>query len=208
MKTLLIGIALFLAWAAPAVAADIQGKWGLGVGAGGVIGTTPDLTLIRGRSHSSAWLLDLRFSGSNNDGTLTVSDTITTVPTNENSNSLFISGGPGLRRFLLPESDFSPYFDLSSFVEYAHAHQFNGQPGAFVREDNSRWALGLGVAFGAEYFTRWHFSVAAHTGLATVRWASFDDKFETSPGFHADRHNSGASTAFGVSPVLALRVYF
>ncbi|MGH7742132.1 MAG: hypothetical protein ACRENS_08925 [Candidatus Eiseniibacteriota bacterium] len=209
MKTWPIGIALAMFWAAPALAMDIDDKWGVGVGAGGAIGTTPDLTLIRGRSHASAWLLDLQFSGANNNGNVLVTpDTLSSISTTENSNLVSISGGPGLRRFLAPETDFSPYIDLSAFADYQHYHQYGDQPGYFMRDDRTQWGLGLGVAFGAEYFTRWHFSVAAHSGLATVRWSSGNDTYETSSAIRAERHNSGVSAGFGVSPVLALRAYF
>jgi hypothetical protein len=195
--------------AAPAFAMDIQGKWGLGVGASGLIGTSPDLTLIRGRSPASAWLLDVQLSGSNVNGSAAIPfDTTLSTPAHDNLNQLFISVAPGVRRFLQPNGEFSPYFDLMAGGFYNHSHQYVDYPGTFTRVEGNTWSLGISCALGAEYLTRWHFSLAAHTGLASVNWMSTRNTFEPAGGATYERKTNDVRASFGVSPVLAVRVYF
>jgi hypothetical protein len=197
--------------AAPALAMDIEGKWGLGVGASGLIGTSPDLTLIRGRSPASAWLLDVLLSGNNVNGnstTPTPIDTTLSTPAHDNLNQLFINVAPGVRRFLQPNGDFSPYFDLMAGGFYNHAHQYVDSPGTFTRVEGNVWGLGISCALGAEYLTRWHFSLAAHSGIASVNWMSSHNTYEPSGGGTFDRKTNGVRANFGVSPILAVRVYF
>ena len=204
-----IGVLLLAIGVTPAFAIDIQGKWGLGVGASGVIGTNPDVTLLYGRSNSSAWLFTVQFSGSNLNGDTTFPiDTTLSSPIHNNQNQLFVGVAPGIRRFLRPEGAFSPYVDLSAGGFYNHSHQYLDQPGAFVRGEGNTWGLDVSCAFGAEYFTPWHFSVAAHSGLASVNWFSTHQTYEPSNGATYEQKSNGARASFGVSPVLALRVYF
>jgi hypothetical protein len=209
LRLLVLGLLMILLSASPALAMDIQGKWGLGVGAAGVIGTNPDITLFYGRSRSSAWLLDVQLSGTNSNGHSTIPlDTTLSNPTHDNQNQLSVNIAPGLRRFLRPDGEFSPYFDLSAGGFYNHAHQYVDSPGAFTRVDGTVWGLGISCALGAEYFTPWHFSVAAHTSLASANWYSSHDTFEPSGSGTYDRKTNGVRASLGISPILALRVYF
>ena len=209
IRLLVLTLLMLALGAAPALAMDIQGKWGLGVGAAGVVGTNPDITLFYGRSRSSAWLLDVQLSGANLNGHASIAaDTTYSSPTHDNLNQLTVNIAPGLRHFMRPEGEFSPYFDISAGGFYNHAHQYVDFPGSFTRVNRTIWQLGISCALGAEYFTPWHFSVAAHTGLASVNWFSNHDTFEPSGGGTYERNTSGVRANVGISPVLALRVYF
>jgi hypothetical protein len=65
----------------------------------------------------------------------------------------------------------------------------------------------VGLAVGGEYFTRWHFSLAAHTDVANVGWTWIDLTNETL-GNQQEMHTNGVYGGLGFSPKLILRVYF
>ena len=110
MKTAFVVIGLMILGASGAGAADIQGKWGIGAG---LFGGGGEVSLIRGRSERSAWLLEFRAEGSNADSRL--ESGTPGVPTREgNSNSSRFAGGPGLRRFTRPQAGVSPWHVATS----------------------------------------------------------------------------------------------
>lgn len=196
---------LVMLGAVPARALDIQGKWGFGVGAG--FASAPDVSLIRGRSASSAWLFDVKMEGQN----LTGHDEQPGLPnTNTNQNQAAIGFSAGLRSLARPSGNFTPYVDVSAGVIYSRSHQYNS--GGFItgyeqRFDLSNTSVGLGLALGGEYMTPWHFSLAAHTGVASVnyRWMSSTQdvtltKFEM--------HQNGVDGHIALDPRLVMRVYF
>lgn len=200
----MIVAAAALAWVVPAQAMDMQGKWGLGFSAGGLVGNVPEMTLVYGHSSSTAWLMNFQFSGANHDDEITG---FTSGGLNANLNQTNLVVGPGVRRFMNPNSDFSPYCDLRAFVIYGHSHQYVDTGAGSLRTNGTLWGTGAEVDIGAEYFTPWHFSVAAHSGLASVQWNSVNTNSEA-PGASFDTHSSSFVGHFGVSPTLALRVYF
>jgi hypothetical protein len=204
MITRLLGISLAMLalGVAPALALDIQGKWGFGVGAG--FASSPDFSLIRGRSQSSAWLLNLGLSGSNQTGESS-STTSGSLPQNQNTVSFGV--GPGLRKLLRPAAEFSPYIDVFADVRYDHNHNYSGGTFGFNRNDRTIWGTSVGLAVGGEYFTRWHFSLAAHTDVANVGWTWIDLTNETL-GNQQEMHTNGVYGGLGFSPKLILRVYF
>lgn len=197
-----VSLLLLSLGAAPALAMDIQGKWGLGVGAG--FASYADFGIIHGRSPSSAWLLNFGFAGTNQNGEAGVAPD-EHYP--QNQNRISVRGGPGMRKFLLPSAEFTPYLDVFVNANYDRAHNFQAYNGSFNRFDSSTWGVGMGLSIGGEYFTRWHFSLAAHTTVANVGWSSSS---QTSEYFGGEQKNelSGVSGGLGVNPSLILRVYF
>ena len=213
MRRLLVVLAVLFCWAPSAHAIDIDGKWGLGVGAKGVVGTDPEFSIFHGHSKTTGWLMDFRLSGADGatSGTSAFSDSglTSTEKTNSNSNILSLSAGPRVRRFMRPNSDFSPYLDLFTHGMFSRSHRWDI---GGSRDTRSGYGFDCGVAIGGEYFTRWHFSVAAHSSLATLAWSHTHDEREQKyfNGVSIVDKSSGhdASASFVLSPVLFLRTYF
>ena len=194
---MLLGMMLM---ASAAGAADIAGKWGLSAGLGN--GAT-EISLIRGHSASTAWILDARidqFEASTEVSSSFPGSPPTTATVNNNRGT--VSLGPRLRRYTHPESDFSPYWDVFLHGEYAKFHD-----ASFVRRDFEQIGADLGFSIGAEYFTRWHCSVAAHSGLFDVRYARIKG---TQTGFLGNESSKGhvQSASLVFAPQLFLRTYF
>jgi hypothetical protein len=187
-------VALLLLGASSAGAVDIQGKWGIGAG---VFGGGGEVSLIRGRSERSAWLLELQLSGDNSNRRSEFSDPAV-APSRSNQNFFAISGGPGLRRFTRPEAEFSPYYDLSLRGTYDRSH-FS------VFENRTNVGAGARFSFGLEYFTRWHFSVAAHSSVANLGWRHSRMTYQ---GARAVDRSSGFSADVALRPALFVRAYF
>lgn len=187
VRRILVGFVL-LVLAGGSHATDIKGKWGLGVG----IGPTKwrlleiETSLIRGKTERTAWILDF-----NADQTYSQAKDST-------GHLLFvtrvahISLGPRIRRFTRPKERFSPYWDV-----FIHGHGSNSG----TNDTYTRLAgVETGLAGGVEYFTPWHFSLAAHTSLLTVEATRMWSK-----GYHPQWEET---TTLGLSPLLQLRVYF
>jgi len=184
MRRLFLVVLLF-ALAGASWAIDIKGKWGLGVGIGPSKWRLSEIeaSLIRGKTERTALILDLKA-----DQTYSESKYPFQVARYAN-----LSFGPRIRRFTRPKERLSPYWDV-----YAHAVAFNSSPplsGLY----NRMAGVESGLAGGVEYFTPWHFTLAAHTDLFTVEvdrlW---------SPGFVMWTETA----TLQVSPALQLRVYF
>lgn len=205
----LFALLLIAFGATPALAMDLDGKWGLGVGAGGVVSTSSDITIFRGRSATSGWLLDLVINGSNATGHANITpDTLLTQAAHQNTNDLSVRVGPGIRHFLIANGPFSPYLDFNLLVDYSRTHNYADIPGEFDRSGSSTWSFGADMEMGAEYLTPWHFSLAAHTEIGQVAWSLTHEtqEFTNSPPF--DHKSSTVSAAVSIRPVLELRVYF
>lgn len=200
-RTIVVLVVLLLG-ASNAGATDINDKWGIGAS---VFNSSVETTLIRGVSDRTAWVLGLTFSGSNSDRTTQVSCPSCGFPLFEgNANLVQIDAGPALRRFTRPASEFSPYGDL--FVSFGYGRFRDGTGGSSFTDE--RVGAGAGLAFGLEYFTRWHFSLAAHTDVLTARWNRDTLRLTGSLGVlnhtTVDRFEAQASLA----PRLVLRAYF
>ena len=64
----------------------------------------------------------------------------------------------------------------------------------------------VGLAFGLEYFTPWHFSVAAHSSLMRVTWVR--TAFPPSLPGESRRRRDSESASIGLSPLIYVRGYF
>ncbi|MBI1798039.1 MAG: hypothetical protein HYR74_13440 [Candidatus Eisenbacteria bacterium] len=178
-----------------ASAVDIEGKWGIGAGlftGGG------EASLIRGHSNRTAYVFDVRASGATDGESIRLSG----LPAvGGNSNQWLVGAGPTLRHFMRPEADLSPYGDVFVTGTYSHRHDSTGP------RNVHQWAVSTGVAFGVEYFTRWHCSVAAHSGLFRVTYADLKEDIGTAPGLESVT-DTRWSFDLGISPMLFARVYF
>lgn len=175
----------------PSRAIDIQGKWGLGA----LISTdrgTVETSLIRGWSNRGAIVIDASYFGSSSR----LGGTLSSLQENQS-----FAVGPRLRRFTRTDAEFSPYVDL-----FAHAVgqvSLNSNSSGF-QNDTRGWGGEAGLSLGMEYLTRWHFSLALQTNVATF---SYMKTHETStPGVSGDGSLWRASAGF--SPQLFIRGYF
>jgi len=194
MKRLFL-VVLLLALAGTAGATDIKGKWGLGVGMGstmwGLSGS--EASLIRGKTERTAWILDLDINESYQDFRSDTSGRIINV-----DRDLAVSNGPRIRRYTRPQAMLSPYWD-----SYFH---LNGQNSG-NSSSNYYQSVGAtaGLDFGVEYFTPWHFALAAHTGFFS---ASLNRLWDNNNYNNGKSKGWRQSARVGFSPRLQLRVYF
>jgi hypothetical protein len=195
MRTLVMAVALMTLVASEASALDINDKWGIGAA---VFDGNGEVSLIRGKSDRSAWLFDVTIFGGENQRRF---ESPTPVPPEEvNSNHLQISAGPGCRRFTRPTEEFSPYWDVRVRGLFGRDHR----GGSGSADDVSKTAgVAADFSFGLEYFTRWHFSVAAHSALVKLSWAR---QTEENPAIKVT--SDGTTASFGLSPVIYVRGYF
>jgi hypothetical protein len=160
MKALWVMVAMMTLVASGASALDINDKWGIGAA---VFNGGGEVSLIRGKSERSAWLLDVTLVGT--DTHLNLEPPQPIPAEDRNANSFLVTAGPGYRRFTRPTEDFSPYWDVALRGSYGRDHQGGG---GGTRETKSA-GVATDFSLGLEYFTKWHFSVAAHTSL--IRFA-------------------------------------
>jgi hypothetical protein len=190
MKTIVaVGLTITFC-AAGAEAADIRGKWGIGAS---VFSTGREISLIRGRSERSAWFLDLgsKFMDRSGSG-----------PGSLSSNALSIVVGPGYRRYARTEA-FSPYWDAAGHWLYLRSRE-----SLSATLTSERYGAEGVFGFGAEYFTRWHFSIAAHSTIARVSWQHSADRIDFPPNFEWRAAGHAESISLRLSPALVLRGYF
>jgi hypothetical protein len=185
--------------ASAAGAVDIRDRWGIGAG---VFGGGGEVSLIRGRSERSAWLFDVAVKQRSEafETVLTPPQPASASP--RNNDVISILAGPGYRRFTRPAEEFSPYWDVHARGTYAHSHY--GGPG-------SQTQTGAGVeaelSFGLEYFTRWHFSVAAHSSLVRLSWAHLNQRLSLA-GVETRTTGHSEDASIGLSPAIYVRGYF
>lgn len=182
-------VVLLLALAGTTQAIDIKGKWGLGVGAGGIIGSSAEASLIRGKTERTAWILDVQFTQSYE----TKRDS--SGPSHDYQ-SYNLDLGPRFRRYTRPRAALSPYWDL-----YLH---YLGSMSGTTMVGTTGIGLTSGFAGGVEYFTPWHFTLAAQTGILEVSvrryWDEVNDKITKRYMYEKFK--------LGLQPGLQLRVYF
>jgi hypothetical protein len=110
--------------------------------------------------------------------------------------------GPGYRRFTRPTEEFSPYWDIRVRGSYSHSSTSSGSNTKFTDA-----GVLTDFSIGLEYFSKWHFSVAAHAGLARAGWIHSVQK-QTVPGTEARVIRNTEFASIGLSPVLFVRGYF
>jgi len=199
MKTIAVVGMLMVLGASGAGAADIKGKWGIGAG---VFGGGGEVSLIRGKSERSAWLFDVGFSQSYESQKQEISPPPGFPLGSTTGRGLSLLIGPGYRRFTRPTEEFSPYWDLRVRGLYSRTSISAGN--GFIFTDAG--AVG-DFSMGLEYFTKWHFSVAAHTGLARARAVHSVGK-QTDPVAEARTIRNTQVFSIGLSPALFVRGYF
>jgi hypothetical protein len=184
-------VVLLLALAGTAGAIDIKGKWGLGVGTGDFLGSGAEASLIRGKTERTAWILDLdlyqSYSELRTDSTGRIFD---------RDAETRLTLGPRIRRYSRPQAKLSPYVDGFFHLRGSGSNNLYG----------GRYNAGgeLGFAGGAEYFTPWHFGLAAHTGILSVAVERIWDGQRGQVIAHGWR----VWSIIGISPRVQLRVYF
>lgn len=110
--------------------------------------------------------------------------------------------GPGYRRFTRPTEEFSPYWDLRARGSYT---RFSATSvGSDLRTEAGMRAE---LSIGLEYFTRWHFSVAAHSGLAQVGWIHSVTR-QTASGLELKTIGNSEFASIGLEPAVFVRGYF
>ncbi len=208
MRTAVVALALGL-WATTGWAGDNQGKWGLGVDSGlfrsgGVHGA-----LIHRRSTRTAWLLDVRAEEHvlDTDGSgsgLIFSPFSPPVASGEFSQTVQVEIGPRFRRFTRPDANWSPYWDLFAAATHSNSRYSSGSTTADYFSTGGAAGAGIGV----EYFTPWHFSVAAHSDLLEARYARVRSRGNDS--FLGPRSASGHEQSVNtvLNPAVELRAYF
>ena len=113
-----------------------------------------------------------------------------------------ILAGPGYRRFTRPGEEFSPYWDVRARGNYARSSISTG-----IGQLRTDTGLEASLSIGLEYFTKWHFSVAAHSGIAQLGWKHFNVR-EIFPGSELKVTGNSENLSFGVRPILFVRGYF
>lgn len=200
MRTTTAVMAVMLLGAAGAEAADIQGKWGIGAG---VFNGRGEASLIRGKSERSAWLFDVAIT--QRDETAQRGGLF-----GQSSDQVLLDAGPGYRRFVRGTDALSPYWDVSLHGAYQRFHYNSGDSGS-VLGSISETRTGAGgeaaFSFGLEYFTPWHFSVAAHSRVASFTWLHTTLRRSDSSGtLRASGHSEVAT--IGLAPAIYVRGYF
>jgi hypothetical protein len=201
MKTTMAMVACMVLGATSAGATEIAGKWGIGAA---VFGGGGELSLIRGHSARSAWLFDVFISQRSDE--LKAESILPSSPTvTQDLGALTFVAGPGFRRFSRPSEAFSPYWDIRVRGSYARSR---GETPS-TQDIDTRTDSGVQgeFSFGLEYFTSWHFSVAAHTGLARAAFVHSTQE-QATPTFNVRFTDDTVSSSIGLSPVLYVRAYF
>jgi len=199
---------LILMYPCVSEATEIEGKWGLGVAVGSLFSSSAEGSLIRGRSKSTAWILDLNATAYRDDRDSEEHHVFpdTTVSGSLTYESISIEGGPRLRQFLRPESSLSPYWDMFLHVVDTVNRQTYLDNSSY-RE--TRVGGEVGIAIGAEYFlTRWPVSIGVHTDFAT--FSALHSSSDATANAGAFRNTSGTTFIGSVAlhPIVQARVYF
>jgi len=201
MKTTMAVVAGLMLGAASAGATDVAGKWGIGAA---VFNGGGEISLIRGHSARSAWLFDVEIK-QQSDETKFSSTFPGSLEETVDRGLVTLLAGPGYRRFSRSNDSFSPYWDIRVRGSYARSRATRS-PSQDVSTHTDSGAEGE-FSFGLEYFTPWHFSVAAHSGLARVRWIHSTVDLATTT-YSTRTTGDMVSSSIGLSPVLYVRAYF
>jgi hypothetical protein len=191
-----VGLLLILG-ASVACAEDIKGKWGLGAG---VFGGGGEVSLIRGKSDRSAWLFDVSMA---NVSSTEESDPGSSLPLGRNDDNVAMRVGPGYRGYVRMTEGLSPYWDLAAHFLYNRSHSHANTDG-FTNKSAGGDAV---FSFGLEYFTPWHFSIAADSEIGGFSWTR-DTRSETGSGVTTSSTGHTQRASLRLSPVLYVRGYF
>ena len=175
-------------------ALNIQGKWGLGAPIFVTRGTT-EISLIHGASNGALGL-DFIYAFHQNRADEFGGNPVTSEFTEQTSLTL----GPRLRRFMLSDPTFSPYFDI--FLHVVQSQLL--QTGGVNTRDTRGWGGEGGIGLGLEYLTPWHFSLAGHSDVATVTYVKFTDH----DNVLGSRDRTQFQSVGGFSAQLVARGYF
>jgi hypothetical protein len=195
----MVAMAGLLLAAANAGATDIAGKWGIGASA---FDSGFETSLIHGHSDRTAWVFDVSFKGTARD--LAFESNLGSQ-IDGNANNWTIVAGPALRRFTRPSSEFSPYGDVFASFDYGRIHRGGG---AFLPRTDKVVGVETGLAFGLEYFTHRHFSIAADTNVLTLRWNRLTSHVTGLFGQTRDLTADGWAAVAALEPHLVVRAYF
>lgn len=197
MKSVAAACLMLVFGASVAGAEDIKGKWGLGAG---VFGSGGEVSLIRGKSDRSAWLFDLSVA---NVSSTEQSDPASTFSLTRNQDNVGLSVGPGYRGFLRATDGLSPYWDVAAHFLYSHSHTRNNSD-----EFTSKTVGGdASLSFGLEYFTPWHFSIAADSEIAGFSWVR-EEAVQESPGGTDNTTGHTQRASLRLAPIIYVRGYF
>jgi len=177
----------------PAFGADIKGKWGIGAG---LFNRASEASMLYGHSNRTAWLFTLGLHQAEAGYNATpvgpfVPPQVRTLRS--------VQGGPGLRVFTRPDADFSPYLDV--FAQCSWSKEETTPSG-----HTDIWGTRAGISFGLEYFTDWHFSVAAHSEVFALSYSRAHTEDDPFTGQTVTSHEQRADLS--ISPGLVLRAYF
>ena len=197
MKRLLVPVAIstlaLTIWSPPSYSIDIGGRWGLGALLFPTSSSGTQFAIIRGMSGRSALALDVSYRGGKGEF-----EGGAGIPASSRENHA-LTLGPRLRRFTRADAEFSPYVDV--FLHGLGRVSLASSGGS--SQDLRGLGGEVGVALGVEYLTRWHFSIALHSDVATF---SYEKDKLTSP--LGDQHVTSWDASSGFSPALYLRGYF
>lgn len=185
-----------------AFATEIAGKWGLGLSVGELLDSRAEASIVRGRSASTAWILDLSLSGSTSDVQLQLfAPDRPPITSNGNQDNLAIQLGPRIRKYTRPDRALSPYWDIFAHGNFAWSDE------TLDLTSKSRGAE-IGIDFGAEYFfTRWPISAAVHTTLANARYTH--QTRDGNAGTYIEHATMNiVSGSVRINPALQVRAYF
>lgn len=178
-------------------AEDIKGKWGVGAG---VFGGGGEVSLIRGKSDRSAWLFDVSMA---NLSSTEASEPGSTSTIDRNNDNVNMNVGPGYRRYVRATEGLSPYWDLAAHFLYVRQHSHNGTDSSV----NKRAGGDAVLSFGLEYFTPWHFSIAADSDIVGFSWTN--DTRDSNNGVSTSSSTGHTQRAtLRLSPVIYVRGYF
>jgi hypothetical protein len=195
VKRIHVVLLLLACCANPSLAAEIEGKWGVGAG---LFNGGGEATLMRGLSERTLLGISLSASRAETD----IEGGLSIFLRDERSWSL--SMGPRLRRFTRVGADLSPYWDL--FVN-GLASEFRGNLGFGDELRLTSYGVGAGLAFGIEWETPWTVSVAVHSDVVRASWERVKGE-RNSFGEPSDDEGNRFFTSIGISPGLFARIYF
>jgi hypothetical protein len=182
--------------AAPSYAIDFKGaSWG--IGAPILFSDGTEIALMKIRSSSSAWGLDISYFQNQ-----TRSEDFSGLPgTYQLNNSSTLALGPRLRHYMGEGASFAPYYDI--FVDFVQTTQ-QSTNGTNTNDTHGTGVQG-GVSLGAEYLSPWHMSVAVHTNLLSSRYVKEKNHTNAAIG---DRDQTQWSNVIGIQPFVFIRAYF
>jgi hypothetical protein len=191
--------ALLLLCAAPSHAVNLRQKWGLGAG---FTHGAPVLSIIRGRSARTAWVLNLGSLPGSPAWTGPGPDDEPAPASHLSRDFAAISGGPALRYYLRQDSDLSPYCDV-----YVSGTYLRGRNASLSTNTYSNTLASTGVDLGLEYCTPWKLAFGAHSRLASLTWDGVQSESMSGIQKITVRGSREVPTV-GLRPYLFVRAYF